>query len=106
MKTKTKIIIIIILTLIAVGLIAGLFITQYYTPTAVNQNSENIFAKNIIDPDRIVYRNVDGKYYQFTKGTDAYNQIKETIQKSVSNYNESGNTLSEEEIDSIHQNLL
>lgn len=103
MKTKTKIIIIIILTLIAVGLIAGLFITQYYTPTAVNQNSENIFAKNIIDPDRIVYRNVDGKYYQFTKGTDAYNQIKETIQKSVSNYNESGNTLSEEEIDSIHQ---
>ena len=103
MKTKTKIIIIIILTLIAVGLIAGLFITQYYTPTAVNQNSKNIFAKNIIDPDRIVYRNVDGKYYQFTKGTDAYNQIKEAIQKSVSNYNESGNTLSEEEIDSIHQ---
>lgn len=103
MKTRTKIIIIIILTLIAVGLIAGLFITQYYTPTAVNQNSENIFAKNIIDPDRIVYRNVDGKYYQFTKGTDAYNQIKEAIQKSVSNYNESGNTLSEEEIDSIHQ---
>lgn len=103
MKTKTKIIIIIILTLIAVGLIAGLFITQYYTPTAVNQNSENIFAKNIIDPDRIVYRNVDGKYYQFAKGTDTYNQIKEAIQKSVSNYNESGNTLSEEEIDSIHQ---
>lgn len=103
MKTRTKIIIIIILTLIAIGLIAGLFITQYYTPTAVNQNSENIFAKNIIDPDRIVYRNVDGKYYQFTKGTDAYNQIKEAIQKSVSNYNESGNTLSEEEIDSIHQ---
>ena len=103
MKKSTKIIIIIILTLIAVGLIAGLFITQYYTPTAVNQNSENIFAKNIIDPDRIVYRNVDGKYYQFTKGTDAYNQIKEAIQKSVSNYNESGNTLSEEEIDSIHQ---
>ena len=103
MKTKTKIIIIIILTLIAVGLIAGLFITQYYTPTAVNQNSKNIFAKNIIDPDRIVYRNVDGKYYQFAKGTDTYNQIKEAIQKSVSNYNESGNTLSEEEIDSIHQ---
>ena len=103
MKKRTKIMIIILLTVIAVGLIVSLFIMQYNKQKEGAEIDETIFAKNIIDPDRIVYRNTNGQYYQFEKGTAPYNQIKESIQKSLKNYNESGNTLTDEEIDSIHQ---
>ena len=103
MKKTTKIMIIILLTVIAVGLIVSLFIMQYNKQKEGAEIDETIFAKNIIDPDRIVYRNTNGQYYQFEKGTAPYNQIKESIQKSLKNYNESGNTLTDEEIDSIHQ---
>ena len=100
---KIKIITITILTLIAVGLISALFITQYNTPNEVEETSESIFTKNIIDPDRIVYKNENGQYYQFLKGTESYEQIKETIENALQNYNESGNTFTQEEIDKIHE---
>ena len=103
MKKTTKIMIIILLTVIAVGLIVSLFIMQYNKQKEGAEIDETIFAKNIIDPDRIVYRNTNGQYYQFEKGTAPYNQIKENIQKSLKNYNESGNTLTQEEIDNIHE---
>ena len=104
MKTRTKIIIIILLTLIAIGLITALFVTQYYAQKNISsETSETIFTKNIIEPDRIVYRNQNGQYYQFAKDTEAYNQIIENIKKSLRNYSESGNTLTEEEIDAIHE---
>ena len=103
MKIKIKIITITILTLIAVGLISALFIIQYNTPNEVEETSESIFTKNIIDPDRIVYKNENGQYYQFLKGTDSYKQIKETIENALQNYNESGNTFTQEEIDKIHE---
>lgn len=103
MKIKIKIITITILTLIAVGLISALFIIQYNTPNEVEETSESIFTKNIIDPDRIVYKNGNGQYYQFLKGTDSYEQIKETIENALQNYNESGNTFTQEEIDKIHE---
>lgn len=103
MKNTTKIITIIILTIIAIGLIVALFITQYNKQNKNTQTDSTIFAKNIIDPDRIVYRNGKGEYYQFDKGMQSYNQIKESIQKAIKNYNESGNTVSENEIDSIHE---
>ena len=64
---KIKIITITILTLIAVGLISALFIIQYNTPNEVEETSESIFTKNIIDPDRIVYKNGNRQYYQFLK---------------------------------------
>ncbi len=86
---KIKIITITILTLIAVGLISALFIIQYNTPNEVEETSESIFTKNIIDPDRIVYKNGNGQYYQFLKGTESYEQIKETIENALQNYNES-----------------
>ena len=100
MKKRTKIIVIVILCLIAIGLISALFVVQY-----IQQNKEydNTFAENIIDPDRIVYKDEEGKYYQFEKGTEQYNELKYTIAKSVTNYNESGNTLNDEDIDQIHE---
>lgn len=100
MKKRTKIIVILILCLIAVCLISALFIVPYIEQ---NQEYDNTFAENIIDPDRIVYKNEEGKYYQFEKGTEQYNELKYTIAKSVTNYNESGNTLTDEDIDKIHE---
>ena len=103
MKKRTKILIICILAIIAIGLIVALFATQYYAPKVSTETSESIFTENIINPDRIVYRNQSGQYYQFAKDTDAYNQIIEKIKQSLNNYSESGNTLTEEDIDSIHE---
>ncbi len=100
MKKRTKIIVILILCLIAVCLISALFIVPYIEQ---NQEYDNTFAENIIDPDRIVYKDNEGKYYQFEKGTEQYNELKYTIAKSVTNYNESGNTLTDEDIDKIHE---
>lgn len=100
MKKRTKIIVILILCLIAVCLISALFIVPYIEQ---NQEYDNTFAENIIDPDRIVYKDEEGKYYQFEKGTEQYNELKYTIAKSVTNYNESGNTLTDEDIDQIHE---
>lgn len=100
---RRKIIIICILTIIAIGLIVALFATQYNTPKVSTETRESIFTDNIINPDRIVYRNQSGQYYQFAKDTDAYNQIIEKIKQSLNNYSESGNTLTEEDIDSIHE---
>ena len=100
MKKRTRIIVIVILILIAIGLISALFITQYIEQ---NQKYDNTFAENIIDPDRIVYKNQEGIYYQFEKGTEQYNELKYTIAKSVTNYNESGNTLTDGDIDKIHE---
>lgn len=103
MKKRTKILIICILTIIAIGLIVALFATQYYAPKVSTETSESIFTDNIINPDRIVYRNQSGQYYQFAKDTEAYNQIIEKIKQSLNHYSESGNTLTEEDIDSIHE---
>ena len=100
MKKRIKIIVILILCLIAVCLISALFIVPYIEQ---NQEYDNTFAENIIDPDRIVYKDEEGKYYQFEKGTEQYNELKYTIAKSVTNYNESGNTLTDEDIDKIHE---
>ena len=103
MKKRTKIMIICILTIMVIGLIVALFVTQYYVPKVSTETSEIIFTNNIINPDRIVYRNQNGQYYQFAKDTETYNQIIENIKKSLSNYSESGNTLTEEEIDTVHE---
>ena len=94
--------IICILTIIAIGLIVALFATQYHAPKVSIETSESIFTENIINPDRIVYRNQSGQYYQFAKDTDAYHLIIEKTKQSLNNYSESGNTLTQEEIDQIH----
>lgn len=103
MKKGTKIIIVLLLIVIAIGLMVALFITQYNEQELSSETSGAIYTENIIDPDRIVYRNTNGQYYQFEKDTESYNQIKESVKKALRNYNESGNTLSEEEIDAIHE---
>ena len=106
MKKLTKIIIIGILTIIAVGLIIALFVSSndtFQISKETNQENQAIYEKNIIDPDRIVYRNQNGQYYQFAKDTDGYNQIRDSIKNSLVIYSESGNTLTQEEIDNIHE---
>ena len=106
MKKLTKIIIIGILTIIAVGLIIALFVSSndtFQISKETNQENQAIYEKNIIDPDRIVYRNQNGQYYQFAKDTDGYNQIRDCIKNSLVIYSESGNTLTQEEIDNIHE---
>ena len=76
MKKRTKVVVIIILILIAIGLISSLFAMQILNRNIVD---ENIFLEHIIEPDRIVYRNKDGKYYEFMKNTEKYNTIKDLI---------------------------
>lgn len=103
MKKRTKIMIVLLLIVIAIGLMVALFITQYNEQELSSETSGTVYTENIIDPDRIVYRNTNGQYYQFEKDTESYDQIKESIKKALRNYNESGDTLSEEEIDAIHE---
>ena len=103
MKKRTKIIIIGILTIIALGLIIALFVSSSDTLQISNKENQAIYEKNIIDPDRIVYRNQNGQYYQFVKDTEGYNQIRDCIKNALVIYSESGNTLTQEEIDNIHE---
>lgn len=103
MKKSTKIIIIAILTVIALGLIIALFVLSNDTLQISNEENQAMYEKNIIDPDRIVYRNQNGEYYQFVKDTDGYNQIRDCVKNSLVSYSESGNTLTQEDIDNIHE---
>ena len=94
-----KIWIILILVVISICLIAGLFIFTHFA----NQNVQTVIIGDDIPlPDRIVYRNSDNQYFEFSKDSDKYNSIIELVGSSLKNYSESGEILSEDIIDNIH----
>lgn len=66
--------------------------------------SEVIVGTDIASPDRIIYKDSQGNYYEFLSGTEKYSNIKGLLQKSIITYTDSGEYLTDEEIDSIHEN--
>lgn len=98
---KKKIIVIVSLILIAILMIIGIFGVALYMQ---NQKEKQNVWKKIATPDRIVYRNSDGEYYQFEKETENYNKIINLLKTSVPEYNENGESLTDEDIDKIHEN--
>lgn len=96
---KKKILVISILLIIAIILIVGLFAIQFLNKS---NNDGEIFNKNIIEPDRIIYRNQDGKYYEFLKGTTEYNEIINLIATSIRAYDGNGEIVNDEAIETLH----
>ncbi len=94
-----KIWIILILVVISICLIAGLFIFTNFA----NQNVQTVIIGDDIPlPDRIVYRNSNNQYFEFLKDSDKYNSIIELVGRTLKNYSENGEILSQDDIDNIH----
>lgn len=66
--------------------------------------SEVIVGTTIAGPDRIVYKNEKGNYYEFLNGSEEYSSLKGLLQKSITSYTNSGMYLTDDEIDKIHEN--
>lgn len=98
---KKKIVVISVLLGIAIILLVGVFVVQILNNKG-KKVKENIFEKNVIDPDRMVYRNQEGKYYEFFKDTEEYNKIKNLISDIIESYNKNGEVVDEKIIDDIH----
>lgn len=98
---KKKIVVISVLLGIAIILLVGVFVVQILNNKG-KKVKENIFEKNVIDPDRMVYRNQEGKYYEFFKDTEEYDKIKNLISDLIESYNKNGEVVDEKIIDDIH----
>lgn len=94
-----KVCIISLLIIIAVALIAGLFVFSYKES---NNSQTVILGDEIILPDRIVYKNSNNEYFEFLKNSNEYNAIIELIGGSLKNYNENGDIISQDTVDTIH----
>lgn len=104
MKKKIVIISLTFLALIILGIIFSIAIYDF---KIVNFNtdsdfSESVIGKEIIDPDRIVYKDSDGNYYEFLKDTKKYNNLKALLGNSIKSYNKNGEILTDENIDELH----
>lgn len=94
-----KIWIILILVIISICLIVGLFLFTHFA----NQNVQTVIIGDDIPlPDRIVYRNSNNQYFEFLKDSDKYNSIIELVGRTLKNYSENGEILSQDDIDNIH----
>lgn len=99
---KNKKIFIIAIIIIAVLLILGVFARNIFSDfTADNAKSRELFSKNIIKPDRIVYRNSNGEYFEFISD-EKYDKLINLISNSLANFSTDGKIISDEEIDNIH----
>lgn len=101
MKNK---IIIMCLILSVIIILCGIFVVAYNN--AEIKNHVSIIGNEIIEPDRIVYRNSNGEYYEFLKDDECYNDIKDLLQKSIKTYIKDGVKLSDDEIDEIHDKTI
>ncbi|MGN1298442.1 MAG: hypothetical protein ACI4UE_00435 [Candidatus Scatovivens sp.] len=100
---KKKLIVVISLIIVAIIMVIAVFISNISNLPS-NQISKNeYYTNNIIDPDRIVYRNQEGKYFEFLKDTDEYNQIKNLIADSIEDYNSNGSIVEDSEIKELHK---
>lgn len=98
---KKKIIIIFILIIVAVLIFVGIFLGAFYLIER-DKSKITIIGEKIVSPDRIVYRNENGEYFEFLSGGDDYEKILELLENSINDYNENGKKLTDDEIDSIH----
>ena len=66
--------------------------------------AEVIVGTEIANPDRIIYKDSQNNYYEFLSGTEKYSNIKGLLQKSITSYTNSGKYLTDDEINTIHEN--
>ena len=97
---KNKKVIIICFVLATIAILCSIFLVAYKS-TEIS-NKKDIIGNEIIEPDRIVYRNSDGEYFEFLKGEESYEEIKNLLQKSITTYKEDGTKLSHNEIEQIN----
>lgn len=104
---KNKIFIIATLIIIAFAVIGIVFGCALYNSDDIGfdkdfEDKSSIIGKEIIEPDRIVYRNLNGKYFEFVKGDSNYDKVKILLGNSITNYNKEGDVLTDNDIDEIH----
>ena len=97
---KKKVIVIISLIIIAILIIGAIFAYAIYKENETQE--EQVIGVEIVEPDRIVYKDNQENYFEFFKGDENYKEIINILKKSIISYNENGTILAEEEIDQIH----
>ena len=98
---KKKVIVIVSLIIIAILIIGAIFAYAIYKENEIQE--EQVIGVEIVEPDRIVYKDEQENYYEFFKGDENYKEIINKLKKSIISYNENGTILAEEEIDQIHK---
>lgn len=96
-----KVCIILFLLLLGIALLVTLFVFAY---KSINISQNVILGDEIILPDRIVYKNSNNQYYEFLKDSESYDEIIELVGGSLNNFNENGEIIFQDAIDSIHNN--
>lgn len=90
-----------ILILIAIFVTAKIQTDNMYFSTDKDLK-DSVVGNKIKNPDRIVYKNENNEYFEFKNDTSSYSQIKALLSNIIEEYDEKGNTLTQEEIDEIH----
>lgn len=96
-----KLCIILFLILIGIALLVGLFVFSY---KSVNTSQNVILGDEIILPDRIVYKNSNNQYFEFLQDSEHYDEIIELVGGTLNNFSENGEIVSQDIIDTIHDN--
>lgn len=104
---KRKILVIITLTFLALILLGIVFTIAIHNYQIVNFSldedfNETTIGEKIANPDRIVYRDEEGNYYEFSKDTEKYNNLKALLGNSIKEYDENGEVLTDDDIDKLH----
>ncbi len=104
MKNK---IVIILLIIVAILILTGIFGFAIYKNNTINFEADSDFSgviigEKIVNPDRIVYRDSYGNYYEFLKDTEKYNNLKALLGNSMKEWIENGEFITDEQIDEIH----
>lgn len=106
---KLKIIVITALSIFVILFIGMVFFIAAsdmpYLSLNINDEDykETFIGNKIAEPDRIVYKDESGKYFEFKNGEEEYSKLKALIGNSISTYNENGEVLSDTQINEIHQ---
>lgn len=96
-----KVCIILFLLLLGIALLVTLFVFSYKN---LNTSQNVILGDEVILPDRIVYKNSNNQYFEFLKDSEYYDKIIELVGGSLNNFSENGEIVSQDAIDSIHNN--
>ena len=96
-----KVCIILFLLLLGIALLVTLFVFAY---KSINISQNVILGDEIILPDRIVYKNSNNQYFEFLQDSEQYDEIIEIVGGSLNNFSENGEIVSQDAIDSIHNN--
>lgn len=104
---KKKIIVITVLTIIAFFIFLAIFSIIMQSSDMISFAKDKDFKEPLIgtkiaEPDRMVYKDKEGNYYQFQKGSEKYNILKNLLDNCIEEYNSNGEVLNQEKIDEIH----